>query len=326
MFCTFGSLTDSPRRSGERFIAVLGVTGSGKSSFIELCTGRDENSVGHSLYSAKSVCARSVDLQIYTETTEVKVFPFEHKGTTINLIDTPGFDDTNRTDTEVLRDVASWLGDHYKDGQKLNGIIYLHRITDPRMGGAAKKNLWMFKRLCGEGFYPSVVLATTMWETVAAETGKRRENELTTTEEFWGHMHDNGSVVKRHYNNRKSALEIVDILMNKEGKALDIQVELAEGKELGDTGAGRAIDEGLGERKRKLLKEIQELERDKKDVLRTKDREAAQQIAEMQDDLRQKIEKGDKERAKLKASLDKILAEKEADHMARLMNRGGVHG
>jgi hypothetical protein len=32
---------------------------------------------------------------------------------------------------------------------RLNSVIYKHRISDPRIGGAIKKNLRMFKKLCG---------------------------------------------------------------------------------------------------------------------------------------------------------------------------------
>jgi hypothetical protein len=34
------------------------------------------------------------------------------------LIDTPGFDDTNKSDTEVLRILYNWLKESYSDGRK----------------------------------------------------------------------------------------------------------------------------------------------------------------------------------------------------------------
>jgi len=62
----------------------------------------------------------------------------------------PGFDDTSRSDTDVLKDVAFFLSQTYKHTVRLAGIIYLHRITDMRMAGSSLRNLTMFKKLCGD--------------------------------------------------------------------------------------------------------------------------------------------------------------------------------
>ena len=35
--------------------------------------------------------------------------PFNFRGRTVVLIDTPGFDDTSKTDTDILRLIASFL-------------------------------------------------------------------------------------------------------------------------------------------------------------------------------------------------------------------------
>lgn len=44
----------------------------------------------------------------------------------IYLVDTPGFDDTNRSDTDVLKAIATWLTKSYAKDVRLNGILYLH--------------------------------------------------------------------------------------------------------------------------------------------------------------------------------------------------------
>lgn len=41
-------------RPSDVFIAVMGVTGSGKSSFISLCSGSDDVKIGHGLESCES--------------------------------------------------------------------------------------------------------------------------------------------------------------------------------------------------------------------------------------------------------------------------------
>lgn len=72
-------------KEGDMFLAVLGVTGAGKSTFISKCTDK-EVSIGHNLQAC---------------TQEVGVFLCKHRGVNVYLIDTPGFDDTDRSDTEV---------------------------------------------------------------------------------------------------------------------------------------------------------------------------------------------------------------------------------
>ena len=118
------------QRGPDVFIAVMGVTGAGKSSFISLlCDSRTKIDIGHDLQSC---------------TAQVGVYACErYPQRTIYFIDTPGFDDTIRSDTEVLRELAHWFSKSYSDNIKLNGILYFHRISDNKMQGSAKKHLMM---------------------------------------------------------------------------------------------------------------------------------------------------------------------------------------
>lgn len=79
--------------SPPRLIAFMGPTGTGKSSFIsELAPGA--TTVGHSLFS----CTGDV---ILVETVI--------DGVPCTLIDTPGFDDTEKSDTATLRLISNYL-------------------------------------------------------------------------------------------------------------------------------------------------------------------------------------------------------------------------
>ena len=40
---------------------------------------------------------------------------------------------------------------------KLSGVIYMHRISDFKMGGISRRNFHMFRSLCGEKTLKNVV-------------------------------------------------------------------------------------------------------------------------------------------------------------------------
>lgn len=105
-------------------IAVCGVTGTGKSTFISKVSGK-EVAIGHGLQS---------------ETTHVREVTCQIGPYAVTLVDTPGFDDTNRSDTDVLTEIANWMGSTYRHGMLLSGILYLHRITDKKITGSSMKN------------------------------------------------------------------------------------------------------------------------------------------------------------------------------------------
>lgn len=73
----------------------MGQTGSGKSTFINLATQSDKLRVGHSITS----CTSTVDM----------ADPFILDGRQVFLFDTPGFNDTTKTEADILRIIASEL-------------------------------------------------------------------------------------------------------------------------------------------------------------------------------------------------------------------------
>ena len=101
---------------------------------------------------------------IFIGTQEISVFPFEYNEyTTVHLVDTPGFDDTERTDFNILQEIASFLKVSFQAGLKLNGIIYLHRSSDNRLQGSSMRSMSLFHKIIGGSVYENIVLATTMW-------------------------------------------------------------------------------------------------------------------------------------------------------------------
>ncbi len=132
--------------------------------------------------------------------------------------------------------------DRYRNKIRLTGILYLHRITDNRMGGTPLRNLRMFGELCGYSALKQVVLVTTMWDKIQdAAAGEVRETELKTT--FWQIMLEKGSRVAKFNNNFDSAHGIVNgLITERSAETLLLQEELVDLKRrLNETHAGQLL-------------------------------------------------------------------------------------
>ena len=116
----------------------------------------------------------------------------------MHLIDTPGFDDTNRSDSDVLKDLAYWLGISYEKKKiRLTGLIYLHPISHVRMAGTPFKNLRTFRKMVGTGSMSSVALVSTMWGPSSGKEEAEREELLRMKPEYWGNMIKEGAKAHR---------------------------------------------------------------------------------------------------------------------------------
>ena len=249
------------------------MTGSGKSNFIQKLTGSKEAVVGDSLASCEchSSTFRTIS-EIFTGTAKPKLHEFTHNGSKIIMIDTPGFDDTYRTDADVLQDVATCLNTTYEANMKLTGIIYLHRIIDPRMTHGGMRNLAMFRKLCGADPMKNVILATTFWGDVNPLMGLSRENELRTNPDYWAEMIDEGARMAQFANTKESALDLVLDLVPKGRISLDIQKQMCdEGLLLAQTHAGVALNADLEEIAKKHAEEMQKLQKEMADALKVQD-------------------------------------------------------
>ena len=162
------------------------------------------------------------------ETSTVQPYEITVGYTTLVLVDTPGFDDTHISDFEILQAIAKWLDTAFDKGQLLSGIVYLHRITDTRVAGSARRALQLFQRICGEDNFRNIILATTFWNSIAhcEETGIDREQQLLNNEGLWKCMKEKGAQTTRLARDYKTILPALINMAAKPGVILRIQHEL----------------------------------------------------------------------------------------------------
>ncbi|KAG8710620.1 hypothetical protein FRC09_021011 [Ceratobasidium sp. 395] len=225
-------------------IALFGGTGVGKSTFANdasggnLAVGRDLNS-----------CTREV--------TRSPVFNVD--GRRVVLIDTPGFDDNEVSDVGTLKQIAAFMSETYGVGQRLTGIIYLHRISDNRMGGSSARTFNLFRRMCGTETLKNVVIATNMWSRPPTEAQQRREGQLRD-EFFKPALDERARLVRRATPGRDSAIDIIRLVLGQQARPTKIQQELVEERRaLIDTEAGKTLEMQLRDRVERQQREINEV-------------------------------------------------------------------
>jgi Skp family chaperone for outer membrane proteins len=180
---------------------------------------------------------------------------------------------------------------------RLSGIVYLHRIIDPRMTHGGMRNLAMFRKLCGTDPLHNVILATSFWGEVNQVRGEQREAELRTNPDYWAGMMAKGSRMRRFENTQDSALMIINELASKATVALDIQKEMCDqGLALVDTAAGEALDHELAEMTKKYAKDMEKLQQEIRD--------AKEHDKELQDALK-------KQALRVEKTIDEMHAQQE---------------
>ncbi|KAJ2926163.1 hypothetical protein H1R20_g10947, partial [Candolleomyces eurysporus] len=288
------------REPNEAVVAVMGATGSGKTTlqpiqFINTVSGSQfETSDG--LYS----CTSSIQSTVFTL-----------DGRIVTLIDTPGFDDTTRSEAEVLRMITQFLVATYERGTKLAGVIYIHKISDLRMTGVATRNFRVFRELCGSSTLKNVVIVTNMWGAVTLEAGSARERGLATDDTFFKPALDKGAQMMRHDYTVDSAQTIIRYFFDNNPVVLQIQRELVdEKKDILQTSAGMEMNKQLSaelERHRKEMKELMEEWKAAGDV---KEQEA-QELEVEREQLQKEIDRIRENARRLAADFQKEKAELE---------------
>lgn len=198
------------------------------------------------------------------------------------LVDTPGFDDSDRDDADVLKELAKHLAAAYRSEIRLTGLIYLHRIMDTRFGGASGRNLRTFKKLTGKDNLGSVILATTFWKKPLSSDDENREKQLNTDARFgWSKMLDEGAKSERQDRESDSGAEMIRYLIA-QGRQVSLQIQteiVDQGKSIAETEAGSEV---VSTMYKKHEEEMARLREDFEDALKDRDKKWQKKIEEEQ--------------------------------------------
>lgn len=175
---------------------------------------------------------------------------------------------------------------------KLSGLIYMHRISDNRMGGIARRNFSMFRKLCGDETLENVIIVTNMWSQVTPEEGNAREAELRNDNLLFKPVLAKGAGMLRHNNTAESAAAILMHLINNTPLTLRIQRELVdEKKDISQTAAGAELDRELVKLMEKHKREMAETQEQLARAIAEKDLETKEELEavrkELEDNMRQ---------------------------------------
>lgn len=247
---------------------------------------------------------------------------FEYNGFNIHLIDTPGFDDSIRSDTEVLIMIATYFSAMYKSRKRLDGIVYISPITETRMSGTAIRNLDIFSKLVGDDALSEVVLVTSKWDSVI-NSSVAEDREKALREKFWKTLIAKGSKVCRLDSRRLMALHVVDVLLpgvKAQGKVLQIQRELVDDmKTLDETEVGRQLSKETRELQEGFRRDLEKLKSELDNAIAARDVDMEKYLRERQAQFERKVSQAENESRVLHFDFERLVREKEYEraHLIR---------
>ncbi|KIM49766.1 hypothetical protein M413DRAFT_115814 [Hebeloma cylindrosporum] len=190
--------------SDDLVIVFIGQTGSGKSHIIDTLLGQTGQRTGSSLASSTK------------KLSAIRLKKHEVHGDRLIFVDTPGFDDTLKSDKEGPAVVIDWIRNN--PNITLAGTVYSHKINVNRMGATSNRSLRRMSDLCPDK--KKVALVTTMWDQISRrEDGLKREESLNDT--YWKPLLDKGATVHRFENNSQSAWSIINGILGQGSQELE---------------------------------------------------------------------------------------------------------
>ena len=253
---------------------------------------------------------------------------FEYNGVRVHLIKIPGFDDTTRSDTDILMSVASYFAATYQLNIKTDGIIYIFPITKCRMSSAAVKHLNLFFKMIGDEASSNVALATSGWNMKTSrwdlfsgmgwnrgsDQGNAEAREIQLREGLWRPFIEKGSKVCRLDGGREAAFHTLDVLLPEgqiDGRVLQIQRELVDDMEsLDETEAGQQLSEEIWKQQKGFQRELDHTKSQLNDAIAAGDPRKVQFWREYQAEIEQKFSQAVDERRQLRVGIQRLVREK----------------
>ncbi|KAI3399501.1 hypothetical protein diail_6763 [Diaporthe ilicicola] len=213
-------------------LAIVGKTGAGKTSFLAKALDLDDENETYVVGDGLDSCTQK--LQVARLTLD---------GREVELVDTPGFDDSGHNDGDTLFKMTDWLMASYKSNILLNGVIYMEPVSETRAGRSERERIELVKSIIGSQIMHKVVIASSMWDT-GNRLCQRNEDNRVKDNALWGEMVGPGKATVKHFENtRASTMDIIRHFMDAwrfPPRALLLQTELARNNGvLKDTTAGR---------------------------------------------------------------------------------------
>lgn len=215
----------------------MGKTGAGKSSMIRLLGGKGRDGaepiVDDGLESCRSLTlGDAVYLVAYRSahtdpgTAGPTIYETTIDGRMVLLLDTPGFDDSEQSNLDILREIVSnlYLFALKRTEVEVRGVIFLHDITETRLSGSQRITWQILKAICGEESMKNVLVGTTQW---SSEGDRRFQNEESREKELsdkhWNGIYKSSRVI---FEDKENALQIIRDLLVRPPVLLLVQTEM----------------------------------------------------------------------------------------------------
>ncbi|KAF5371458.1 hypothetical protein D9615_009642 [Tricholomella constricta] len=297
----------SSNEANEAIIVAIGATGAGKSQFLNDVADAKVFKVGHDLDSETGV--------VNPQT--VSYVDGYGQNWRLTLVDTPGFQDTNMSDTEVLEKISDWMLSEYNAEKRVNGLIWFWDMKNARFEGLSKTNILMLDALVGDDAMANVVLCTNKWPRKPSQTDIDNEKKLHN--EKWKVPLGKGAQHARNDKPPKSAKYIINrILLNHpHGATFKIQEELASGKKLNETGAGAEVNKAVLDVEKKYQDKLKKAQEDHQKALDASNKEWENRAQSKIDDLLARLKESDDAKQRLQRQLDTRTANERAEDNKR---------
>ena len=91
----------------------------------------------------------------------------------------------------------------------MQGTIYLHRISDNRMGQVALQSLYAFQEMCAQEALPHIAIVLSMWDDVTPDIREGRRKALCERERYFKPLIEAGAVASAYDRTAISAHEVI---------------------------------------------------------------------------------------------------------------------